>query len=115
MEEVTLRELIEVRLNSIDSRISDLKSAIEKLTEGAIREERFKSTVHKVETLQKLVSELEDQIDEKTDALQTEIITLRSELAEAKHQLKNYRAIGGVIVALLIIVVGAWLKSILGI
>jgi vacuolar-type H+-ATPase subunit D/Vma8 len=97
MEEVTLRELIEVRLNSIDSRISDLKSAIEKLTEGAVQEERFKSTTHKVEKLQEMVNQLDNRVD------------------ETEGQIRIYKYIGSVVVGIVAIIAAAWIKSLLGV
>jgi sugar-specific transcriptional regulator TrmB len=96
MPDVTLRELIEERLNSIDYRIGELKSAIEKLTAGAVQEERFKSTVHKVEKLQDLVAQLDDRVD------------------EAESQIRIYKYIGSVVVGIVAVVVAALVKSWLG-
>lgn len=95
MAEITIRE-IDIRFAEVHRRLDEFTAAIKALAASAIREERFKSAMTKIEALQKLVGDLDERVD------------------DAEAQLRTYRAIGAILVTLLVIVLGAYLKRVFG-
>jgi tetrahydromethanopterin S-methyltransferase subunit B len=60
----SLQKHIDQRLGEHERWLGENTRAIEKLAEGSVREDRFKSGMYKVEKLEQRVNELDDKTDE---------------------------------------------------
>jgi chaperonin cofactor prefoldin len=92
-----LRELMEVKFKHLEKRIDDLRQAIEKMAETSIKTYQFESTVRKVDELRQMTKTLDDRID------------------DAESYIKIYRYVGMLLVSVVLAIVIAWLKGVLGV
>jgi len=96
MNDVSLRDLMETKFNHLDTRIQELKSAIEKLAEGTVTAERFESTYHKVSKLEQAVDDLDNRLD------------------KAEGYIGIWRYLGAAAVTVIVTILIAWLSGRLG-
>lgn len=92
-----LHELMEVKFKHLEKRIDDLKQAIEKMAEGSVKAYQFESTVRKVDELRQMAKTLDDRVD------------------SVEGYVTVYRYVGMLLVSVILAIVIAWLKGILGV
>lgn len=92
-----LRELMEVKFKHLEERIDHLKHAIEKMAESSVKAYQFESTTRKVDELQQMTKTLDDRMD------------------DAEGYIRIYRYVGMLLVSVILAIVIAWLKGVLGV
>lgn len=101
---LALRELMEAKFAHMETRFDDLKDTFEKFTKVAVRSDRFESAMLKIRDLHALTKQTDKRIN-----------GLEKRQDKTEGQAKVFKYIGGLVVFVVIAIIIAWLKGVLGI